>query len=208
MGKAVEVIVLQAHEIHQLAQPRFDLRPAALAMHPHRFGNQIAHPPARIQRGIGILEHHLHLAPKGSKLPQAELRYVLAVEKDLARGDLIEPHEAAPERRFAAARFSDEAKGLARVDLERDTIDGIDGPALPLEQAVADQEMLLHLDRLDQRAAGLGRFAGPVGAHDASLRARLRAARKPARSSLGMKQAASWPPAPASSGRSAQAAKR
>ena len=38
---------------------------------------------------------------------------------DAARGQLVQAHEAAPERRLAAARLADEAERLARAHLER-----------------------------------------------------------------------------------------
>ena len=80
------------------------------------------------------------------------MRDVGAVQEDLAVGDLVEAHQAAPEGGFAAAGFADQAQGLAGPDLERDAVHGIDGLLLPRDDAAADPEMLLHVDRLQQRA--------------------------------------------------------
>ena len=63
MGEAVQMIGMQAHQPHQLLEAPVDLGPAEAAMDAHGLGDQIADPPARVEGGIGILEHHLHLAP-------------------------------------------------------------------------------------------------------------------------------------------------
>ena len=54
-------------------------------MNAQRLGDDVAHPPARIERGIGVLEDHLHLAPQRPQLAQRLVRDVLALEAKLAR---------------------------------------------------------------------------------------------------------------------------
>ena len=55
-------------------------------MDAQRLGDQIADPPARVERGIGVLEHHLHLgAGSGRSGAAPQTRDVDAVELELAR---------------------------------------------------------------------------------------------------------------------------
>ena len=55
----------------------------------------------------------------------------------------MQAHEAAPERRLAAARLADEAERLARAHLERDAVDGLHAADLaPQDAGALDREVL------------------------------------------------------------------
>ena len=70
----------------------------------------------------------------------------------LARGQLVQAHEAAPERRLAAAGLAHEAERLAGTHLERDVVDGLHARDLAADHAAAlDREVLR--DRLAPGAA-------------------------------------------------------
>ena len=61
----------------------------------------------------------------------------------LPGGQLVQPHEAAPERRLAAAGLADEAERLAGAHLERDAVDGLHARDLAADHAAAlDREVL------------------------------------------------------------------
>jgi hypothetical protein len=48
---------------------------------------------------------------------------VIVLENDLSARKFVKPQDAPADRRFAAARFSDEAKGFALSDVECNAID-------------------------------------------------------------------------------------
>src|SRR5439155_3323210 len=69
-----------------------------------------------------------------------------APEDDPAARRVEQAHDAAGERRLAAARLADDAERLALVERERDAVDGLHGRDLLLEDDPArDREVLLHV---------------------------------------------------------------
>ena len=63
----------------------------------------------------------------------------------------MQPHEAATERRLAAARLADEAERLARLHLEADSVDRLHARDLaPDHPAALDGEVLGDVARLEQ----------------------------------------------------------
>ena len=82
-------------------------------MDAQRPGDDFADPHLRIERGIGILEDHLHVAARPADLVGALPHQVLAAEDDLAAGRTIELQDGAPGRRLAAAALADQAQRFA-----------------------------------------------------------------------------------------------
>jgi hypothetical protein len=64
VGVAVEVLRVEPHPGHQLLHAPPTLHARADPVQAHRLPDDGAHRAARVQRGIGILEDHLHLAPE------------------------------------------------------------------------------------------------------------------------------------------------
>src|SRR5690606_14971562 len=93
-----------------------------------RFGQQSFDLEAWIERGEGILEHHLHGAPRmaGAGGDVAAL-FLRQAEKCAGRGGL------------AAAAFPDNAQGFARHEIETYPIDGMNCP-FGFEPAPANRE--------------------------------------------------------------------
>ena len=110
----------------------------------------------RVQARHRVLEDHRDVA--AADLPQLgvrKLEKVAVLEHRRARGDLAGAREDAEEREggdaLAAAGLADDPECLARRDVERDPVDGVDGsPARP----ELDVEVL---DREERLAAGLHR---------------------------------------------------
>ena len=121
-----------------------------------------AHALARVQRRVGVLEDHLHVAPRRPQLRAAERGDVAAVELDPPRGQLGEPQQRAPQRRLAAARLADEAERLARLHLERDAVDCAHGGDVAPHHAVA----------AGRRSAGARRSRAAAGPRHRSIAAR------------------------------------
>ena len=71
-------------------------------------------------------------------------------------GRLVQAHEAAPERRLAAAGLADEAERLARAHLEADAVDRLHARDLAPDHAAArDREVLRDVARLEQERSSL-----------------------------------------------------
>jgi hypothetical protein len=77
-----------------------------------RFGEQLLHGHARIERGVRVLKDDLHLAPERSQLLLIEGENIATVEAQLARGRLDQPQNEASDGGFAAAGFADQRQGL------------------------------------------------------------------------------------------------
>src|SRR5437870_4977225 len=98
----------------------------------------MAHPPARIETGIGVLKDHLHPAAPGQRrAPARQPRQVGAVKDNVTGAWRVEADNNASDRRFAAARFADQREGLAAPDREADAVDRLDpGAATALQDAL------------------------------------------------------------------------
>ena len=98
----------------------------------HRLGDLVAHGEDRIERGHRLLEDHGDLvAADLAHLFLVELGEVPPLVTDLAADDapralLEELHHRQRGDALAAARFADQAHGLAFRDGERDAVDGTD----------------------------------------------------------------------------------
>ena len=123
-------------------------------MQPQRLADDLAGPLARVERGVGVLEDHLHLAPQRPHLPPREAGDLAPVEADRARGRLDQLQDRAAERRLAAARLADQAERLAAPDAEADAVDRADLVDLAVDQEPApDREVLDEVGDLEQRGA-------------------------------------------------------
>src|SRR5690606_4308939 len=99
------------------------------AQRAQRFGNDGEYLLARIERGIGILEHHLRLPPEPPHEGAVAWIERRALEGDPTAIGAGEPQQQAQQRGLARAGFADEADGVARRDLERDVLeDAAPGP--------------------------------------------------------------------------------
>ena len=108
----------------------------------------------RVQRGVGVLEDHLDVTAQRPHLPGPQVRDVVAVEHDAARGRLEQPGEQPPGRGLAAAGLADHAQRLAGGDGEADVVDRLHrADLLPPDDAPGDREMLGQPGDLEEGAA-------------------------------------------------------
>ena len=158
--EAVVVLGVQPDAIHQLLHELLALVVVALeAMDDERLADDRAHRLARVQRRVGVLEDHLHVAPQRLELGARRVRDVVALVDDLAAGGLQQPRQQPRGGRLAAARLPHEAEGLALEDVEGDAVDGAHGADLLLQDdPLAQREVLLEVMDLDE-------LGGAVGAH-------------------------------------------
>src|ERR1700722_17396502 len=128
---------MEADELEQLIDARRNRAPAkaarssvARAKHPDRLGDDVADPPARIERREWVLEDHLdapaNRAPHGSI---AGLSEVHAVDQHLALARFEPPNHHARQRRFPGAGFAHKAKRFAAVDRKVEAVDSRERPA-------------------------------------------------------------------------------
>src|SRR5258708_2283463 len=92
-------------------------------VHPRPERDRLLDGETRIERGVAVLEHHLHLAA-GLREFQFPGSDGLPVEQQFARVRRHDLHGWAGERRLPAAGLADDAECLALGDVERDTVDG------------------------------------------------------------------------------------
>src|SRR3546814_2202502 len=79
-----------------------------LAVEADRFGDDVADAPARIERGIGILEDHLHARLDVAMLLALGQRAdFIALALDRPRAGLVQPADQTGDSRLAAAGFAE-----------------------------------------------------------------------------------------------------
>src|SRR4029453_1944421 len=126
--------------------------------------HRLAHDPrdavARVERGKGVLEDHLHPPAHLPQLSLALVGDVLAVKEDPARRRLVEAQDGAADGRLPAPGLADEAERLAPLDFQRDVVHRLDVTDVAIEEnAALDREIDLQV---------LERNQGPVLTHSRS----------------------------------------
>ena len=90
-----------------------------------------AHP--RVERGVGILEHHLQITASAAQRAAPQLKDALAFELHRPGIRLLTADDQLAERGLAAAGLTDEAERLAGVDVERNARHRLDRVDLALQ---------------------------------------------------------------------------
>jgi hypothetical protein len=97
---------------------------ARLAVHHRAKRDGILDRHARIERGVAVLEHHLHLAAQGGDGDAARGRDRLPVEHQLAGIGHDQMQQQAREGGFSAAGLTDDAQRLTLEQGEGHAVDG------------------------------------------------------------------------------------
>ena len=113
----------QLHAVEQLPHFAVGVGARQLAQHPQRPRDGRAHAVARVERLERVLEHDLDAAAHVERPLPGRARDGDAIERDLPGGRLVQPGDAAPDRRLAAAGLADQRDAAARLDGERDAVD-------------------------------------------------------------------------------------
>src|SRR5690606_31793070 len=119
VGIAIAELTAEPHLFEGFADAAVDI---AEAVDLQRFGKNVGDAVLGMQRAIGVLKHHLHLAAPGQAI--GALKGV-AIDGDAAGPARIEPGHAAANGRLARAGFADEAKSLAFLDIEADAVENL-----------------------------------------------------------------------------------
>src|SRR5436190_12706823 len=110
-----------------------------------RFTYDLADGHARIERAIRVLKDHLEFATPLAEFIAAHFRDVFTFQKNLSRRGVNQTKDGAPQRRFAAATFSDQPKSLAGGDRETHIIDSLHVMLHATEEPVFHGEMDLEV---------------------------------------------------------------
>ena len=92
---------------------------------------------ARVERGVGVLEHHLHLAAQALVLRAVARRHPLLAHAQPPLGGRLDQGELARQRALAAARFAHHRQRLAGFKVEGHILQGAHGER-GFHQALAD----------------------------------------------------------------------
>ncbi len=164
MRVAVGEVRVEPDRLQQLLHALVAVAAIDEVMDLHRLGDDRADRHARVERGVRVLEDHLHVAAHLAHVARVQLRQVLALELHLAGGRLVELQDGAARRALAAAGFADQSERLALLDGEGDTVHGLHRADLALHDDAA-REREVHDEVIDLKE----RFAKP----GVAVRARL-----------------------------------
>src|ERR1700736_5545038 len=126
MRVAIGMVGRQPHRSQQLVHPRVDFFTSRELVNDEWLGDDIADSHSRVQARVGVLENNLHLPAQGAHIAAADIRDILAFEKNLARGWFEQAEHASPKSCLARARFSNESQCLAALDSKRYAVNGLD----------------------------------------------------------------------------------
>ena len=150
---AAGVLGAQSDQFQELADAGLARRFAlGKAMQHQRLAQHGAHRHARIERGVGVLEDHLHALAARAHLVVGERQQVLALEAHLAGRGLDQAQHQAADRRLAAARFAHDGQRLAGLELEIDAVDGADMARHQAEGAAPHGKVLGEAGDFQERA--------------------------------------------------------
>ena len=95
----------------------------------------------RVERGVRVLEDHLHVPPQAAHIASALRAQINATERDLPRRRRVEIQNGAPGGRLATTAFTDQTQSLALHDVESDAVHRLDGADDAVEHTTAYGEM-------------------------------------------------------------------
>ena len=116
---------IEADDLEQRIHLDLELPPIRKTMNAQWLGDDVEDSATRIERGVGILEDHRHLASQSTKAATAGLRNVGSRECHASGRRLVQSHDDPRERRLAAARFSHQPQCLAGGNRKRDIVERV-----------------------------------------------------------------------------------
>ena len=150
---------VEADQVEQLVDPLPARLPVARRVGDQRLLDDRPDLPLRVERSERVLEHELHVLPRGQQPAAAQPGQLAAAEADGARLRTRRLQDRPGEGRLARPGLADDAERLARHDVERDAGDRLDDAAAGAA-ALADDELLDQIADRQQRLLLLGRRLG------------------------------------------------
>ena len=113
---------------------------------PDRLGDDVPHPPARVERGLRVLEDHGEApADRAGSVPRRG--HVMAVDRHPAPGRPVEAGDQPRDRGLAAAGFADHRQGHALADGEAHAVDRFQDFRFPSHRPFGDRQRQAEMDR-------------------------------------------------------------
>ena len=98
--------------------------PTLVPVNDERFGDDVLHAKARVERGERVLKDDLQVAPKAAHFAPVGCKQVATFEQNRAGSRLNQAQNQASERALAGAGFADQAQCLSAMNFERNVVDG------------------------------------------------------------------------------------
>lgn len=117
-----------------------------------------------VQRGVGILEDHLHPLPEGQQLLALQMADVRSVKEDLACGGLIKTGDGTAQGALSAAGLAYQAECLMPVNVQVDLVYRLDHLLFAAKQAVGFVKIFAYAFQLQQLIGRHGSFP-PFAVH-------------------------------------------
>ena len=150
VGVATDKIGIEAHDAQQLLHPLLAAGRVADAVDGQRLADDVAHSHARIQRGIGVLEDHLHVTASAPHVAAADLGQFVVGKLHAAGRGHFQLQDSPAGGRLAAAAFADQTERLTLIDIETDAVNGLDVTDCLAQHAALDWKILLEISDLDE----------------------------------------------------------
>ena len=150
VGVAIDVLGVETDEVEQLLHP---LPTPTLgddfAVDLEGLPDDVADRHPRVERGVGVLEDDLDVAAQLAHVAGGRLLHLQPLEDHLASGGFLQAHDQSSQGRLPTTGLADDAEGLALVQLERDTVDGLHVPGGAAHDARLDRVVLDQVLRLE-----------------------------------------------------------
>ncbi len=142
---------LHSHGLEQVGHPLLELLALGNPVNEQRFADDGADRHAWVERGVGVLEDDLHVAPQGPQRTAGDSGDVFPLEQDIAGRRLQQFHDEPPGRCLSAARLAHKPQDLPLSNLETDPVNRLHVTGNSRQDAAADREVLHQVFDFNQR---------------------------------------------------------
>src|ERR1700730_10893097 len=149
VGKQLGRTVWKPDEVEQMQHSLAYLVSRKRFVCDERLGNDGAHPHARVQRGVGVLEDGLNRFPVVPAASSVQHLQVPPLETNSAAGGLLEPKHELRCCGLPAAGLADNAEGPPALDRKRNPIHRAHDTATAAEKAALGLEVLAEPRRIE-----------------------------------------------------------
>ncbi|MNH99544.1 hypothetical protein D3C73_523190 [compost metagenome] len=155
------MLFLQSYPFQKRRSRFLALFPLVDAVDFHRLADQLQHIQTRIQRRIRVLKDRLNAAAERLQPLLPQLAERLSIEEHFSASIVVQPEQAAPDRRLPAAGFAHQPEGFPLADLEAYAIDCFYYSSIASAQILAFGEVLLEVIHIHQYFALTHRKSSP-----------------------------------------------
>src|SRR4029450_1152036 len=130
VGVAVLVLRVEAARSQQLLNRFFDAAWWVHSLQTEWGADDLPNRVPRIQRGVGVLEDHLHVPPQGTQLRILQMADFAPLQGDLPAGPLEETDQQTGRGALAASRLANDRERFATLDCEVHPVHRLNGSYL------------------------------------------------------------------------------